>query len=188
VTLIVSFDLDSTLADTQHRRYLIKPDRAQMTAQDWVDYSQACVNDTDGPAAPMIQSVIAQQERDFWLELYPPRERSKMALDFIVVSRRDNSAREATEKWLSVRGWTPRRLIMLKDEFAGSDEREHAQWKLNAIRAYEAETGDRVILHVDDWHHVTQHLLSAGVSAITIRGDVEGEYADGKLTTVKHGA
>ena len=169
MTLIVSFDLDSTLANTEHRRHMIKPVRSDMTAQDWADYSQACVLDSDGPAAPMIRAITEQQA------LMPNPELAR--IDFIVVSRRDNVAREATTKWLSDRGWYPRQLIMLKDGFTGSGERNHPRWKANAIRAYEAYSGDRVILHVDDWHAVTKHLLSVGIPAITVRGDTEGEYA-----------
>jgi hypothetical protein len=172
MTLVYSFDLDSTLADTLHRRHLIKDSRSDMTEQDWIDYSLACGDDTAGPAGPMLDAIIAQQSE------------SALGVDFIVVSRRDNASREATLQWLSDRGWVPAELIMLKDEFEGSDERKHAVWKANAVLDYQARTGNRVVLHVDDWHAVTQYLLSVGIPAVTIRGDEEGEYAAGHVKEV----
>jgi hypothetical protein len=175
MTLIYSFDLDSTLAETTHRRDLILGDRSKMVDQDWIDYALACKDDSDGPAAPFLNAIIAQQGGIDGV----PSARTFKPIDFIVVSRRDNAAKDLTIEWLNARGWAPKALIMLKDEFKGSDARLQPQWKANAIRAYERTSGDQVVLHLDDFHAVTQHLLSVGIPAMTVRGDEEGEYAFG---------
>ena len=151
---VVSFDLDSTVCHTMHRRHIINT--ADRTKTDWHAYSMACANDGEGPAMSLLVSMC----RD----------------NFIVVSRRETDTRDITFKWFADRGLQPMAMMLLKDEFS-SQERDHALWKVIAIKDYEARTGNRVVLHVDDRLDVTEAMEAAGIPALTVRGvdPAEGE-------------
>lgn len=148
---VVAFDLDSTACNTLHRRHIINTEDRTLT--DWVAYSMACADDTEGPAFPLVRIF-----KD----------------NFIVVSRRDNEARQLTDNWFKERDLHPLDMLLLKDEFS-SDERDHGLWKVAAIRAWEARTGNKVILYVDDRLDVRDTMFEAGIPSIAIRDTFLGE-------------
>lgn len=177
MTLIHSFDLDSTLIDTSSVQHMINLEDRALT--DWIGYAHACadIDLPDGPAAPVLNALIEAQAR----EIGPYGSRRGLSVDFIVVSRRDTAAREATLQQLAKRGWVPSELIMLGDQYSDPTIRGQAEWKVAAIRAYEARAGNWVVCHYDDNHAVTVECMRQGIPAVTVRGESEGEYAIGQV-------
>lgn len=155
---VMSFDLDSTVCDTMHRRHVINTTDRNLT--DWMAYSMACGDDSEGPAFPLLTA---------WYE---------SGGEFIVVSRRFTEAKALTEKWFAERGLFPLDMLMLKDEFPGSESRVHAEWKVNAIKHFVNTYDECVRLHVDDLSSVTEAMTAAGIPALTVSSpNGEGENA-----------
>lgn len=161
---VMSFDLDSTVWDTQHRIGLIKENRKDMTEQDWVNYSLACVDDTPGPAWDLLMAV---QHIDVYSHM-----------GTIFVTRRDNAAREATEKKFAEHEIFYDALLMLKDEFS-NEERSQPAWKVRAILDYQERTGNEVCLHVDDNAAVVEACKAAGIPAMRVCPNYETEATKG---------
>lgn len=149
---IITVDLDSTLCDTRHRHGLI--DRINGT--DWAAYSKACVND-----APVEATVL----------LVKRLHTEHTAIHFL--SGRDACAREETLDWLYKHALPVDGLWMDEGgdhvtEFGG-----HAQYKLARIKEIEAVTGLNVVLHIDDWVGVRNHLAENGIPCICVRAPHE---------------
>lgn len=136
---IVTFDLDSTLADTQHRQHMINRDGG---ATDWAAYAQECYKDK--PVVSVVLMLHALSERyDIW-----------------IVSARDGSARERTQHWLASYGIHPKGMIL--DDGTIEHTPSHGHYKLAAVELIEEMTGQKVAMHVDDWAQVAWTFQQAG--------------------------
>ena len=143
---IVTFDLDSTLADTRHRHYLI--DREGGTT-DWVAYSMACSQ--DDVVVPVLMTLRAFKRAGY---------------EIWIVSARSEFARHLTEAWLRKHG-IPYSGIILDGGDADAHE-SHGRYKLAMIDKVEADTGQDVAIHVDDHFEVGQVMHEAGRACLVI--------------------
>ena len=152
---IVTFDLDSTLCDTRHRHPMI--DRVNGT--DWSAYSKACVNDAIIPAAERLVHLLSKTH------------------DIHYVSGRTESARKETLDWLAAHGLPVHGLWL--DDTPGEDHFAayggHAQYKVARVKQVEEGTGQKVLMHVDDWAEVAVALTAAGYPTICVRTPSEVE-------------
>jgi hypothetical protein len=151
---VLSVDLDSTVCLTTHRHHMIN--NAERFRTDWRAYGLACAGDGDGPGMPLLQAWVA------------------MGGKFIATSRRDHAAYALTAKWFEERELQPLEINLLKGPHS-SLQTHHGLWKRDSIRDYERRSGNRVALHIDDWHGVTQCLLKHGIPAMTVAGDESTE-------------
>jgi hypothetical protein len=134
----VIFDLDSTLADTRHRQWMIPFIKAKRAAPGhprysgnpvtWDDYSMACSGDTPIPG-PVF---LAQLFRAMNHEVY-------------IVSGRSAAARVLTEKWLKTHD-IPWDGIFLRP---AGDRTPNAQFKVGILHSLIA-AGIVPVLWVDD--------------------------------------
>ncbi|MGH9107607.1 MAG: MBL fold metallo-hydrolase [Acidimicrobiales bacterium] len=123
----VCVDLDSTLADTRQRHHLVLPgDQREDT--DWVNYSLACANDEPIEGACQLVRLLSAAHR------------------IVIVSRRDEAARQLTLDWLGRHGIPFDELIL-----GGSDGIPSGlhEFKVHHLRSLLAK-GERVVLCVDD--------------------------------------
>lgn len=141
---IVTFDLDSTLADTRHRHHMIKPE-----GTDWKAYSLACRDDAPiWPAINMLRAFAASH--DIW-----------------IISGRDHAAYDMTMDWLYRHLIEPAGVI-LQTRWAAHVYPDHLDYKLAMVDRVEQHTAQQVVLHVDDWPPVVKHLLAHGRDAVCI--------------------
>ena len=125
---VVVFDLDSTLADTRHRREHL-PIGATCPA-DWTGYHVHCLGDR-----PVLGTIAL-------VRLLHPNHRI-----VIVTARPDETAvRANTAAWLVAQDVPHDGVIFLPlDEL-----RPPAEWKAETVEKLRADLGD-VVLAVDDW-------------------------------------
>ena len=147
---IVTFDLDSTLCDTRHRHHMI--DRVNGT--DWSAYSKACTKDRVIHASRALLQALQVAGHDIHF-----------------VTGRTESARPETEEWLS--NVFPVYAGLWMDDTSEVDHvtafGSHAAYKVHRIKQVSKETGQKVLLHVDDWADVKVALEAAGIPCICVR-------------------
>lgn len=141
---LVTFDLDSTLADTRQRHHLINPDGV---STDWRAYSMACANDEPVEAVFMLARALQAAGHALW-----------------IVSARDEAARDLTTHWLIYNGLEPDGIILDNHEHLGG----HDSYKLAMIRDLERYTGLPHMLHVDDYPPVAERLRASGYHCVTV--------------------
>ena len=140
----ITFDLDSTLADTRHRHGLINNDGPT----DWVAYSMACPGDD-----PIEWTV------NLWRLFY------SRGWALSIVTGRNNRARGLTMDWLTAHGIYPDMLLMADDHHATMD---HGEYKAMSVREVAARLGQPVSLHIDDWAPVAPALAKIGVPCLIV--------------------
>src|SRR4051812_6681605 len=153
MTGIVTWDLDSTMADTTHRQGLITrgPDGKPTHDMDWAAYSMACANDTVVEASFRLCHLLAVGSEVHFL------------------TGRSGQSRVLTMTWLREWGLPVDGLWMDETGDQGSTRESHAEFKLRTIRRIEQITGKKVLLHVDDWADVKVLLESNGIPCICVR-------------------
>lgn len=145
MTMIATWDLDSTLADTRHRADFIDPDNREAT--DWVQYGK--LGDADTPTG--LAAVFQALEKAGWLN--------------IIVTSRPEECRSTTRKWLDKHNLHPVQLHMKP---AASIE-SSSQWKLSVLKSISKSFGERVTVHYDDWWSTNQLLEAHGFNTVTVR-------------------
>jgi hypothetical protein len=139
---VVCFDLDSTLASTVHRRYLIPAVRAGQAT--WDDYSRLCPGDV-----PIEGSVTAARM------LWPQRL-------IYIVSGRSTFAEDLTRAWLTRYAVPFDRLILRPDDTP------NVEFKVQVIKQLEAD-GLSVDLFFEDWGSTgTQIRAQTGVPVLGV--------------------
>ena len=118
------WDLDTTLADTQHRRPLLAKVKASEAT--WEDYSLAAADDVPREAAVVLM-------------------RSLVAAQHIVISGRSEVARDLTWAWFSKHN-IPVDDLVLRPE---GDYSPNAEFKVKVIEHYKAHV--RPIMYFEDW-------------------------------------
>lgn len=145
--MIVSFDLDSTLADTAHRAGLI---HSQRDLTDWEAYSMACASDGPGPALPLVHAFQG------------------LGATVVIVSARNEGARAITHDWLKRHAVHAEHVVLYDEEIFGSALRRnkitHVELKVRQLAWvngwYQHLRGERISLHVDDWPEVRDAVQS----------------------------
>jgi len=143
---IVTWDLDSCLANTQHRKDYINPEDRENT--DWVTYG----NLADGDSPTGLAKVFRMYRHFGWL-------------NFIITSR-PNECREVTKRWLERHDLVPQQLMMRP---VNSTEHPTA-WKIGTIRDIQRAYSSPVLVHYDDWWSTNRAIeKQLGVSTVTVR-------------------
>lgn len=145
---ILSVDLDSTLADTRHRRGIIEQFRERGEEIDWSVYALACAEDEPTGFAHMLRIL---QETVPW----------------VVVSGRSEGSRDATVAWLEKWGLKPE-AVYLEDDTEKHSTMGHHSWK--AMRVLEIyDMYPSIKIHIDDWSQIADLLQRSGkVSGVTV--------------------
>jgi len=142
----VCVDLDSTLADTSHRHHMVLPgDQRDQT--DWVAYSLACAQDAPIEGACQLVRLLSAQHR------------------IVVLSRRDEAARELTREWLARHRVPYDELVLGGVDGAPDDQHD---FKVHHLRAL-LERGEQVVLMVDDLPGLDEAVASAGLAVPVLR-------------------
>jgi hypothetical protein len=126
---VVAWDLDSTLADTQHRHYMIPKikDDDPPTAT-WEDYSLAAAGDEPMAGTIRLMRLLAPQHRQ------------------VIITGRSAAAFEITRDWLAMHS-VPADEIRMRP---AGDETENGEFKVSEIREIQQD-GYEVILMLEDW-------------------------------------
>ena len=140
----ICVDLDSTLCDTSPRHHLISDPREDT---DWVAYSLACENDMPIPGACRLVKLLAPHYR------------------IVIVSSRDESARELTERWLAAHDVPFDELILGGGDGAPTGLEDFKVHHVGAI----VGRGEQVALMVDDLPSLPPAMQLLGVPVLTVR-------------------
>lgn len=163
---IATFDLDSTLCDTEHRHHLI--DRVNGT--DWAAYSAACVDDelVHGVAALVHLAYQTMDEVHF-------------------VTGRMESSRAETVAWLMENLELSEDVthnLHMDDTESGDHVTEfgsHAAYKVHRITELAKRLDAVVVFHVDDYPEVAAKLAEAGIPCVCVRPPFEVRSLTGTL-------
>lgn len=143
---IVTWDLDSTLADSRHRADFINPNDRENT--DWVAYGNLA--DADTPTS------LAETFRNF----------RDMGILNIIVTSRPLPCIGVTSRWLEENDLQPAQLIMQPTHSTKSS----AEWKVDVLRDIEKAYNSPVMMHFDDWWDVNQNIENKlGIPTVTVR-------------------
>lgn len=145
---VVACDLDSTVADTQHREHLAPPADQKANVNNWIPYSMACVDDTPIPGVvAALRSLKEAGHRIFF------------------VSGRNIEAMEATQEWL-IKHDIPFDHIRLHRE---NDLRHNGEYKAQVINSWK-NNGFDVRLMLEDHISVCEIIEEkTGVPCLTVR-------------------
>lgn len=144
----ISFDLDSLLADTRQRQWMVPKIRAK-EGLTWDDYSMAC--EKDEPIMANIYLLRTFREGGFKI---------------LINTGRSECAKAKTVAWLFRYGIPFDDLRMRPMGY----HVRNGVLKREAIEAFEAEHHTRVVLHVDDWDEVVPDLDQLGIPTVIIPG------------------
>ena len=142
----VCVDLDSTLADTRQRHHMVLPGD-QRDDTDWVAYSLACEADDPIEGTCHLVRMLSADHR------------------IVVLSRRDEAARELTTQWLERHRVPFDELILGGVDGIPADQHE---FKVHHLRAL-AERGEKVVLMVDDLPGLDAAVADAGLGVPVLR-------------------
>lgn len=152
-TVAAGFDLDSTIAHTEHRRHLMPHVTPGST---WDDYAAACPGD-----AP-VEGVVAVMRA-----LYPTHE-------IHIISGRSTSARALTVTWLAAHD-IPYDVLHLRGP---GEISENGMAKAAYLMSLEA-SGVRPVVFFEDWPPVAELINEhAGVPVVLVNAG-HGEYESG---------
>jgi hypothetical protein len=140
---IVLSDLDSTLADVQHRAHLARLDSQH--PNDWIKYSLACINDT-----PMAGPVRTLQ---MLAETFP----------IYLVSGRNIEAQDATEEWLNLVGVPYEELRLHRS----TDDMHNGRYKVGYIQELRSR-GYNPMLMLEDHLAVAAMVEAVGVPVLSV--------------------
>ena len=139
-------DLDSTLADTRQRHHMVLPGD-QRDDTDWVAYSLACEADEPIEGTCQLVRILSAEHR------------------IVVLSRRDEAARELTTQWLERHGVPFDELILGGVDGVPADQHE---FKVHHLRAM-LDRGEKVVLMVDDLPGLDTAVAAAGLDVPVLR-------------------
>lgn len=126
------WDLDSTIRDTQHRRWLVPEIKAGNA--DWNDYSMLCANDS-----PIEGSIALMREAK--------------EVSHIGVTGSNECARNLTNLWMEKHNVPLAAIIMRPNDYALAN----AKWKVMVIRALWRANAD-IRLFFEDWDEVAAYI------------------------------
>lgn len=138
---VISVDLDSTLADTRHRKGIIEQFTSKGLPIDWTVYAKACANDQITGFGVMLRAI-------------------QHAVPWVAVSGRSEGSREATEAWLKENDLRPEAVYLEDGQTDLHSAMGHAAWKAHRV-AEVADMHPTIVAHVDDWAQVADALEAA---------------------------
>lgn len=157
-----SFDLDSTLCDTRHRKGIIEQYTDKGLPVDWRAYAMACAEDAPTGLVSVVRAL-------------------QVSMPWVVISGRSEGAREATEEWLKAHRLYPRSVYLCDDE-DGHTAMGHEAWKVQRILGI-AENFPTLIAHFDDFPGIAERLneqTDGAIAGVTVsRPGTPGKAADG---------
>lgn len=140
-------DLDSTLANTEHRHWIISEARAVGAQPDWTAYSLACKDDTVIEGTVTLLRLLSS-----WC-------------DIVLLSGRDVKAYDQTIEWLQ-KNDVPFTDLLLREK---AQRQKQGEYKLGRLLDWQmTHPFHEVVLHIDDWHEVGDHLAKAGVPVLFV--------------------
>lgn len=149
----VSFDLDSTLADTRQRQWMVPMIRGDVPNPDgytWDDYSVRCADDD-----PIEATIVLLRALYFG------------GNKILITTGRSELAMDLTMEWLN-KHFVPYNELSMRPV---GYHVPNAQLKMEHIAAFEGATGAHVRLHIDDWAEVSDTIREVlGIPTITIPG------------------
>jgi hypothetical protein len=141
---VVCVDLDSTLADTRHRRELCPTVNPAST---WDDYTEACGGDVPLAGAVTLVRLLAAS-----------------GYGIHVVTNRSHRFREQTVSWLRTHG-IPANHVALRPPDVVLDDTD--RWKLDYLRIARA-SGYTVLLFVEDWPATADAIEAVGIPVLCV--------------------
>ena len=155
-TSVFSFDLDSTLADTRHRKGVVEKYKNAGLPVDWTVYAQHCSE--DDPTG-LVTFLRVHQRTNPW----------------VVVSGRSEGARIGTHDWLERQGLEPAAVYLEDGDTEGHTTLGHTEWKARRVievaKIIRVKYNYELVAHFDDWPTVADRIreLSEGkIDGITV--------------------
>src|SRR5215469_1058342 len=145
MTEVVLFDLDSTIADTYHRQWMV-PEIKAGNGPTWDDYSMACSDDKP------IEGVISML-----------RMLSDAGKLIFIVTGRSDAARDLTQEWLKQNHVPWDALLMRK----AGDRTPNGTYKRAAIKKIE-DAGYEPVLFVEDYPAVADEIRATGLPVLLV--------------------
>jgi hypothetical protein len=136
----ISFDLDSTLADTRQRQWMVPMIRGEAPNPEgytWTDYSMLCEHDET------IDGVCTLLRGLYFGGYY-----------ILINTGRSAAAEDLTRGWLN-RHFVPYNHLAMRPV---GDHRPNAEHKIESIIHFEVNHSAKVILHVDDWAEAAEEV------------------------------
>lgn len=140
---IICADIDSTIADTRHRRELCPAVHPERT---WDEYAAACGGDT--PITGVVTFLQIAYTAGFRIHL---------------MTNRPESARQDTIDWLYT-CWVPFHQLHMR---APGQPFDSADVKLDYVKGLRS-AGQRVALCIEDWPDTAQALEDAGFTVLCV--------------------
>lgn len=154
----VLWDLDSTLADTRHRREHIPPRDQWSNNLAWEKYSLACADDTVIPGARNLFQMLGRSY-----------------CRTIVLTGRLDVALEPTKKWLEENDLAYKKVHLLMRPTERSDLRPE-EWKRGVVQGL-LDEGHVIRLAVDDHPATAVMFAGLGIPTLVVRPPTD-DYAD----------
>lgn len=142
------FDLDGTLADSDHRLHHLElgkhgPVASDIPQENWDRFYAAAIDDPSFEDVTRLYRILANH---FWIA---------------ILTYRHERVRSVTKEWLKIHRLPFDRLIMLPD----NDVRHAPEWKRDVILEEFHAVGDRVAFLIDDHPRVISEIRKIGVTA-----------------------
>lgn len=134
-----SFDLDSTLCDTRHRKGIVEKYKNAGLPIDWDEYAKACLDDAPTGLVAVVRSLQVAE------------------VPWVVVSGRSEGARKGTLAWLERHGLEPLQVFLEDGDTENHTALGHTEWKARRVARISerlARLGYNVVAHFDDWSEV----------------------------------
>jgi phosphoserine phosphatase len=143
---VVFFDLDSTLADTRQRQYLIDEAKEAGKEVDWEAYSLLCADDVPFPGPVRLARMLRNS-----------------GYFIVIVSGRSESAMSQTVRWLYGYEVPFDEVILRSNDNQSSNE----EFKITAIRNWLDKHGetweiDKPRLILEDWPPAARAMEAEG--------------------------
>lgn len=145
----VSFDLDSTLADTRQRQWMVAKIRNK-EGLTWTDYSMECADDEPLRGAVILARILYAR-----------------GVSILINTGRSVLAEQLTVDWLDTQ-MVPFDALAMRPINA---RESNTKIKIRHIREFEEHTNYRVALHVEDWAEVAEEIESVlDLPCLTVAG------------------
>jgi uncharacterized HAD superfamily protein len=150
VSYAVLFDLDSTIASTLHRQWMVDLIRSGARgAPTWDDYSMACAKDEPIEGTIALMRILAMDNHLF------------------IITGRSEAARELTLDWLS------NHLVPFDDLYMrpAGDRTANGKYKVQTIEKLR-ERGYNPGLFVEDWPEAADYIREhAGIPVLLVNAN-----------------
>lgn len=147
----VTVDLDSTIADTRHRKHLLEGEYARNedgTSEKWIRYAEACIDDTPIEATVTLVRALSANYQIFF------------------VSGRHIQGLPQTIAWLQKHDIPFDGIALRTDDDPWKDGQGYYKWI--KIKFIEATHDVDVELHIDDWGTVKDYLEPKGIPVLHV--------------------